>query len=402
MVAPKVSDQRALWWTCLPGSGGVRWSAMIEKVEFRNFKALRDVSLDLERFTVLVGPNASGKTSVLEGLYYLSEFGQKRPENWTQPNRLPLCLRSAGADNDMTLRGSGEPGTLSLTLGTQRASFSAWSREGEPLGSTSSSSSGEMHDGDDSVVASDVCAAVDFGPAAFLRLYANCLAAAAYSDEPVPRVASDGHGLPCVLAYMASNQPATYEKIQLALRAVVPTVQRMRFPRTKVVREQTEVIKVDGKEFTRRAEREYWGNSIEFDLDGAPRIPARMVSEGTLLVLGLLTVILGPHHPKLVLLDDLDRALHPKAQKSVVEVLRTLLQQHSDMQIVATSHSPYLLDHLRPEEVRLTTLRDDGSAAVGRLDQHPEFERWREEMTPGEFWSVVGEKWLVEAGGKRQ
>ncbi len=48
---------------------------MIRRVEFRNFKGLREVDLDLERFTVLVGPNASGKTSVLEGIYYLTRAG---------------------------------------------------------------------------------------------------------------------------------------------------------------------------------------------------------------------------------------------------------------------------------------------------------------------------------------
>lgn len=41
---------------------------MIRRVHFANFRALRDVTLDLGPFTVLVGPNASGKTSVLEAL----------------------------------------------------------------------------------------------------------------------------------------------------------------------------------------------------------------------------------------------------------------------------------------------------------------------------------------------
>jgi AAA15 family ATPase/GTPase len=41
---------------------------MIGKVSIRNFKRLRDVQIDLERFTFFVGPNASGKSSVLQGL----------------------------------------------------------------------------------------------------------------------------------------------------------------------------------------------------------------------------------------------------------------------------------------------------------------------------------------------
>jgi predicted ATPase len=162
----------------------------------------------------------------------------------------------------------------------------------------------------------------------------------------------------------------------------------------------SEIITVEGKEFTRRDERDYWGNSIEFDMEGALGIPADLVSEGTMLVLGILAALMGPHRPQLVLLDDMDRALHPKAQGDLVALLRRLLDQHPELQIVATSHSPYLLDHLRPEEVRLTTLKDDGSVACGRLDKHADFEKWKETMTPGEFWSHVGEKWLVEARGE--
>jgi len=97
-------------------------------------------------------------------------------------------------------------------------------------------------------------------------------------------------------------------------------------------------------------------------------------------------------------LDDLDRALHPQAQSDLVGLLRKLLDQSSDLQIVATSHSPYLLDQLHPEEVRLTAIRDDGSVACAGLDQHPAFEQWKETMAPGEFWSFVGESWVAEIG----
>ncbi len=47
---------------------------MIRKVTFKNFRSLRDVELTLEPLTVLVGPNSSGKTTVLEGLKPRKEF----------------------------------------------------------------------------------------------------------------------------------------------------------------------------------------------------------------------------------------------------------------------------------------------------------------------------------------
>jgi predicted ATPase len=210
----------------------------------------------------------------------------------------------------------------------------------------------------------------------------------------------NGEGLAAVLAYMAANQREVYEAVESALRSVVPSVRSIRTPRAKVIVPVSEFIEVDKKTFARREDREYWGNAIEFDMVGAADIPASQASEGTMLVLGLLTVLMGPERPRLVLLDDMDRALHPKAQEDLVGLLRKVLEQNPDMQIVATSHSPYLLDHLQPEEVRLTTLKDDGSVAIGRLDRHPDFEKWKEEMTPGEFWSMVGERWVAEAGAR--
>src|ERR1051326_3271120 len=44
---------------------------MISKLSIRNFKCLRDVQIDLERITVFVGPNASGKSSILQALHVM-------------------------------------------------------------------------------------------------------------------------------------------------------------------------------------------------------------------------------------------------------------------------------------------------------------------------------------------
>ncbi len=113
-------------------------------------------------------------------------------------------------------------------------------------------------------------------------------------------------------------------------------------------------------------------------------------------MLGLLKILMGGDRPDLILLDDIDRGLHPKAQREVVGLLRLVLEQNPGLQIVATTHSPYLVDNLRPEEVRLTTLGDDGTVSIAGLIDHPDFDRWKDEMAPGEMWSLFGEKWVGE------
>jgi predicted ATPase len=116
------------------------------------------------------------------------------------------------------------------------------------------------------------------------------------------------------------------------------------------------------------------------------------------MALGLLTVLMGPTRPRLVLLDDIELGLHPAAQGKLIEVLRKIQASDPELQIIATSHSPFILNYLDPKEVRMTFLAENGFARCEKLTAHPEFERWKDMMSPGEFWSTVGESWLEKVG----
>ncbi len=49
---------------------------MIKKLKVKNYKSLKNVERDLDKFNVLIGPNASGKTNLLDCLAFISEFAQ--------------------------------------------------------------------------------------------------------------------------------------------------------------------------------------------------------------------------------------------------------------------------------------------------------------------------------------
>ena len=48
---------------------------MITRVKIRGYKSLNDFSVDLGPIAVIVGPNASGKSNVLDALQLLAGFG---------------------------------------------------------------------------------------------------------------------------------------------------------------------------------------------------------------------------------------------------------------------------------------------------------------------------------------
>ena len=182
----------------------------------------------------------------------------------------------------------------------------------------------------------------------FLRLNAAVMARPSYSQDDPPRVEYTGEGLASVLAYMALNDPQGFEDLVAVARTLIPRLRRIRFRKATVYRTESELVRFGKDTVNRSSRRPYQGELILFDFEHAENVSARTASEGTMLMLGLLTVLLGPIRPRILLLDDIEHGLHPLAQKQLVEVIGPILQKYPDLQLLATAHSPYLLNYLTP------------------------------------------------------
>lgn len=132
------------------------------------------------------------------------------------------------------------------------------------------------------------------------------------------------------------------------------------------------------------------------DFYNAKNVSADFVSEGTLVAIFLVASMQFIECKGVLLVDDIDRALHPKAIKDLFSAIREIQKLNPELQIIATTHSPYLLDHLKPEEVRIANLDPERGTVIAKLTDHPEFEKWKEVMAPGEFWSYAGEDWVLK------
>jgi len=225
------------------------------------------------------------------------------------------------------------------------------------------------------------------GSATMLRLDATKLAAPSYLGSVDANVKPDGYGLASTIAHLMTYERERFSNLEQSLIELIPSVRSIRVRRI-------EMADPKPSSSTPASKQKVLGDELVLDMRSGKELPASALSEGTLILLGLLTFLTEREPPRLLLIDVLDRSLHPRAQTQLIDLLRKTLDQHPDLQIVATSHSPYLLDALKPEEVRLTGFLEDGSVAIKPLVDHPDFERWKDEMTPGEFWSMVGEDWI--------
>nr|WP_250645723.1 AAA family ATPase [Sorangium cellulosum] len=85
---------------------------MLTEAHFKNFKLLRDVRLSLGRLNVLVGPNAVGKSTVLEGLHDLLQLAAAKP-GWSATVHSGVLFRGERAVEDLVAK----PDATELELG---------------------------------------------------------------------------------------------------------------------------------------------------------------------------------------------------------------------------------------------------------------------------------------------
>lgn len=82
-------------------------------------------------------------------------------------------------------------------------------------------------------------------------------------------------------------------------------------------------------------------------LEGNTPISTRVLSEGTLRILGLLTLTGARDRPSLLGLEEPENGVHPRRIRLIASFLET--RANSDTQVIATTHSPVLVD-LIPHE----------------------------------------------------
>lgn len=231
-----------------------------------------------------------------------------------------------------------------------------------------------------------------------LKLSAENLAEASYSQELQPAIDDKGGALATVLATLKNSDESRFQEIVRLTREIVPQLQSIGIRRAKVPVSETRFISVDGKEIPWDETREMIGEELIFTIAGVQDIPASAVTEGTLLALGLITVLSGPDRPDLILLDDIEQGLHPRAQRRLVDVIKRIqdLPGNEELQIVFTTHSPYVVDEMDPKDVWVLAMDDEGVTVAKRLSDHSEVKEDEGILTTGELWSALGEDWVLD------
>lgn len=140
---------------------------------------------------------------------------------------------------------------------------------------------------------------------------------------PSPNLERFGTNLPAVVLHLKKEHPDRYMQILASLRNVLPGVEELEVNFTHT---RTLALFV-------RQRGQLW--------------PAEDLSDGTIQAIATLTAICDPRTP-LLILEEPENNVHPWALRGFAEAFR---EASKTKQIILTTHSPILLDQLKPEEI---------------------------------------------------
>lgn len=111
-------------------------------------------------------------------------------------------------------------------------------------------------------------------------------------------------------------------------------------------------------------------------------IPVAHMSDGFMRLLAICAIPELPKTVSLVLLDEIEDGIEPHILARVIDLVR----QEATAQIIATSHSPLLLNAMDISDVRIVGRNEDGQSIAASADELKMFSEGSEYLGAGEQW----------------
>jgi predicted ATPase len=339
----------------------------IEYLRVQNYRALRDLELKgLTPLTVFLGPNGSGKSTIFDVFAFLAEcYSVGLRKAWDKRSRFrELRTRNSNGPIVFELKYRERPGNPLITyyLAIEEGSdgpyvheeWLQWKRgaHGKPFkfldfkrgeGQVISADMPDLEGTriEEKLDSPEMLAVNTLGQfakhprvSALRRFVTSWYLSYLTADStrsiteagPQERLSLTGDNLPNVVQYLRERHPHR-------LSELIRTLTR-RVPRLEAVDAS---IMPDGR--------------LLLQIKDAPfdqPILARFASDGTLKMLAYLTVLYDPTPPQLIGIEEPENHLHPRLLPELAEECRNAAAR---TQLLVTTHSPFFINDLRPEEL---------------------------------------------------
>jgi len=376
----------------------------IESLSVKNYRALRQIELkNLTPLTVFLGPNGSGKSTLFDVFAFLAEsFSLGLRKAWDKRGRFKE-LRTRGVSGpivfEVKYREKKKSPLITYHLEIDEDSkgpfvareFLSWKRgsHGQPFRFLDFSNGiGEVVTGDlpdekdtrtpERLDSRDLLAVNTLGQlakhprvGALRRFITGWYLSYLSADNtrgvpeagPQERLSSSGDNLPNVIQYLKEQHEDRLKEILTKLTKRVPRLERVD---AEVMPDGRLLLQVKDAPFERP-------------------VMAKFASDGTLKMLAYLTLLYDPDPPQLIGIEEPENQLHPRLLPELAEECRNAA---ASAQLIVTTHSPFFLNALRPEEAWVLFRTSDGFTQARRVS---DMQGIKEFMDEG---ALLGQLWM--------
>jgi predicted ATPase len=384
----------------------MKYIPRIEYLKVQNYRALHNLELKkITPLTVFLGPNGSGKSTIFDVFAFLSEcFTESLRKAWDRRGRFrelrtrdsegciiielkyketsksPLITYHLAIDEE-----NNRPYIAEEWLQWRRGQYGKPFRfldfrkgEGQVISGESPDEEGERIT--EQLASSELLAVNTLGQfakhprvSALRRFitgwYLSYLTADNTRSLPEAgaqeRLSPTGDNLPNVIQYLKEQHPQRLEEILRTLSARIPRLEKVEA-----------LVMQDGR--------------LLLEIKDAPfshPILAKYASDGTLKLLAYLTVLFDPNPPQLVGIEEPENHLHPQLLPQLAEECRSA---SANTQLMITTHSPFFVDRLKPEELWVLYRDEKGFTQAKRTADMPGIKQFIDNG------SLLGSLWMED------
>ena len=117
------------------------------------------------------------------------------------------------------------------------------------------------------------------------------------------------------------------------------------------------------------------------------KVPGWLLSTGTLRLVALLAVLRHPNPPALLVVEELENGLDPRTIAVVLEAIREAVEENRT-QVIVTTHSPHLLNLVLLKHIVLVERNEKGEPEFRRPADDADVRRWAERFSPGDLYTM--------------
>ena len=350
---------------------------MINTFRAKNYGCLKDVTVGLTPLHAFIGPNDSGKSTILRGIRTVVQFagGKFTPSGGLlHPFDPQLDTRRSSGNGPSTET------IVACGIGTEWYGIVQItdSKTTEVLGSSSSgvgeapaTAAGRAWSEKSALLSAKTADPAihalrnELRGVRLLRLDPDSLREPSPlipENEPLDFFSERGFGLPSVYQAVLGRGDEASDTIRSAIRKLFPMIRR---------------IGVKSSSDNRFA--------LEGELQNGNTIRASAMSEGLLYFLAFLVLqYLEP--VSILLIEEPENGLHPARIQQVLQTMREFVDQ-SGTQVIMATHSPLVINELNPEEVSVVTRPSlEEGTKVTPIKDTPNFEKRSSVYALGELW----------------